>query len=994
MTTTSAPKPAAPNPTRRVLAISIGLIALLLVGFFVFANLYTDWLWFDQLGFSGVLLTQWLGRTVMFVVGFFAMAIPVWVTIQLAYRLRPVYARLSSQLDRYQEVIEPLRRLGMWGIPIFFGFFAGFTASTQWEVTWTWLNGVPTGNTDPQFGLDTGFYLFAMPFYSDALGFASAVLLICLVLTGVVSYLYGSIRAGQRDGGRWELRISKSARIQIAVLAGLYLLVQAASLFLDRYKTLSEPGNLNNITGPGYAGVNAVIPGQAILAAIAALVAILFFVTAVIGRWRFPLIGTALLIVSALVVGVGYPWAVQQFQVAPNQLNLERDFIQRGLDSTKAAYGINELDRIEQDAVVEPEPGALRADAETTASIRIMDPAIIGPTVRQLEQFRPYYQFSEPMKVDRYEIDGEMQDTIVSVRDLNVDALDNPSWQNQTIVYTHGYGIVAAAGNERTVDGNPVFLEQGIPASGFLTEQDYEPRVYFGESSPTYSIVGAPEGTDPVELDFPRGQDGETDTRTTFSGDGGPAIGGFFNKLLYALKFQSTDILLSDYVNDESQILYDRDPRERVQKAAPYLVLDNDAYPSVVDGRIVWIVDGYTTASTYPYAHTVSLSSAIADSIVGQRTFAIDNINYIRNSVKATVDAYDGSVTLYAWDEDDPVLETWSNIYGNSLEPISEMSGDLLSHVRYPTDLFKVQRSILTQYHVDLAQSFYQADNRWSTPADPVNEQSLQPPYYLTMQMPGQDAPSYSMFTSFIPQGAGTAARNILTGYLAVDANAGNVDGVRSEDYGKLRLIQVNADTTVPGPGQVQNTFNSDTVVSQQINLLRQGQSEVRNGNLLTLPVGGGFLYVQPVFVQASSGTQLPTLQRVLVAFGEDIAFEETLDEALDALFGGDSGASAGDNEVETDPGFTEEPGTGEAPGAGGTIEVDVQVEALLQQAQTIILERDQALQDGDWTAFGAADDRLTQIIDQLITLTGDDGASTTDPAPEGDGGDGGDGGE
>ena len=363
------------------------ILAALLVAFFVAANLFTDFMWFDQLGFESVLITQWTARVVMFVVGFLAMALPVWGAIQLAYRLRPVYARLSSQLDRYQEVVEPLRRLAMWGIPIFFGFFAGFAASSSWETTALWLNGVTTGVLDPEFGLDTGFYMFALPFYSSVLGFASAVLIICLLVTAVVAYLYGAVRVGQR-----ELRISKSARIQLAIIAGLYLLVQAVSLWLDRYLVLVQTGE--SMTGANYTGANAVIPGQAILAGIAAIVAILFFVTAIVGRWRFPLIGTALLIVSALVVGMGYPFIVQRFQVDPTEYKLEKPYIQRNIDATREAYGIADMTKEKFTPVVDPDAGALRDDAETTANIRIMDPAIIPPTVRQQQQVRPYYAFA------------------------------------------------------------------------------------------------------------------------------------------------------------------------------------------------------------------------------------------------------------------------------------------------------------------------------------------------------------------------------------------------------------------------------------------------------------------------------------------------------------------------------------------------------------------------------------------------------------------------
>ncbi|AKV85147.1 hypothetical protein BMW26_05820 [Microbacterium sp. 1.5R] len=958
MTSTSAPNPATPRTSRRIFGISLAIIAALIAAFFVFASLYTEFLWFDQVGFAGVLTTQWFATAVMFVVGFLGMAVPLFVAIQLAYRLRPVYVRLSSQLDRYQEVIEPLRRLAMWGMPIFFGLFAGFSAASQWKTVWLWANGVATDATDPQFGVDTGFYMFAMPFYSILLAFVSAVLLLTLIVTALVSYLYGSVRIGQG-----ELRISKPARIQLAVIAGLYLLVQAASLWLDRYKTLVAQDD--RIVGPAYTGVNATIPGLAILAIIAALVAILFFVTAVIGRWRFPLAATALLIVASLVVGVGFPWAVTTFQVRPNQNAYQAEFYQRNIDGTKEAYGVADLETTPFEAETDAEAGQLREDAETTASIRIVDPNVISPAVRQLEQYRGYYQFQEKLDVDRYEIGGEMQDTVVSVRDLDMNGVDVTNWNNRAAVYTHGYGLVVAAGNQRTPDGEPVFLERGIPSDGFLTQQEeFEPRVYFGENSPEYSIVGSPDGTDPVEIDYPRGKDGASETKTTFEGDGGPKIGSSFTKLLYALKFQSEQILFSNLVNDDSQILYDRDPKTRVQKVAPYLELDSDPYPSVVDGRIVWIVDGYTTSSTYPYSTNVSLSDAIADSNLPSPTLAIDEINYIRNSVKATVDAYDGSVTLYAWDDQDPVLQTWQNIYPSTLKPVSDMSADLMSHVRYPTDLFKVQRDILGTYHIDTAGSFAQQDNRWQTPNDPRSEQVLQPPYYLTMQMPGQDSPRFSMFSTFIPSAQGGSNRDVLMGYLAVDSDAGSEAGVKAEGYGQLRMLEIDTDTTVPGPGQVQNTYNSDTAVVPQLNLLQQGESEVLYGNLLTLPVGGGLLYVQPVYVQSSEGTKLPRLQKVLVAFGDKVAFEDTLTAALDTLFGGDAGATGGDDEVEpTEP----DPDTGEVP-TEPTVPTDAEAEALAA-AQQALTDREAALKAGDLTKFAEADKRLTDAVNTLLGL-------------------------
>ena len=967
VTTTSARPPATPSASRRILAVSVGIIAALIAAFFIFASLFTEYLWFDQLDFTTVLTTQWIATASMFAIGFLGMALPIFLCIQLAYRLRPVYVRLSSQLDRYQEVIEPLRRLAMWGMPVFFGLFAGFAAAGNWKTVLLWANGVTTGTVDPEFGVDTGFYLFAMPFYSMLLAFISAVLLLSLLITALVSYLYGSVRIGQR-----ELRISKPARIQLAILAGLYIAVQAVSLWLDRFLTLVQPEG--RITGAGYTGVNATIPGLAILSIIAAVVAVLFLVTAVIGRWRFPLAATALLIVASLVVGIGYPWVVTTFQVKPNENSYQAQFYDRNIAATKEAYGVADMEVTPFKATTDTEAGQLRADAATTASVRIMDPAVIGPTVRQLQQYRSYYQFADELDVDRYTIDGESQDTVVSVRDLDMDKLGGgDSWNNRTAVYTHGYGLVAMAGNERTSDGEPVFLEQGIPTAGFLTDsENFQPRVYFGESSPEYSIVGAPKDAKPVEIDYPRGQDSETsDTKTTFDGNGGPRIGNTFVKLLYALKFQSEQILFSNLVNSESQILYDRKPLDRVQKVAPYLTLDHDPYPSVVDGRIVWIVDGFTTSASYPYSKTVSMRDAIADANTPASTVAFDNINYIRNSVKATVDAYDGSVKLYAWDEEDPILKAWQKIYPSTVKPISEMSGDLMSHVRYPTDLFKVQRAMLGVYHIDDAGSFAQEDNRWQTPADPRVKTELQPPYYLSMKMPGQDEPRFSMFSSFIPADAQGESREVLMGYLAVDSDAGSEAGVKSPDYGKLRMLEIDTATTVPGPGQVQNTFDSDATVAEKLNVLTIGKSEVKYGNLLTLPVGGGLLYVQPVFVQSSEGTKLPNLRKILVAFGDRVAFEDTLTEALDALFGGDAGAVGGDEGVTPPDEGTTPPDEGTTPPdeGGTTAPPSDAVAQALSDAKDALAAREAALKAGDLSEFAVQDKKLTAAIEKLLAL-------------------------
>jgi uncharacterized membrane protein (UPF0182 family) len=753
------------------------------------------------------------------------------------------------------------------------------------------------------------------------------------------------------------------------------------SLWLDQYTTLSDPSAGFLATGAGYTEVNATIPGRAILAGIAMVVALLFVVTAIIGRWRLPIIGTALLLVSGLLIGSVYPAIVQRFQVQPSARTYEADYIERGIEATRDAYGVAGVEEVPYAATTDAEAGALREDAETTANIRIIDPSIVTRSFKQLEQFKQYYTFPDTLDVDRYEIDGKSQDTVISVRELNQEGLgDSRSGYNDTFVYTHGYGVVAAYGNQRSSDGQPVFLESGIPSSGLLG--DFEQRIYFGENSADYSVVGAPEGAEDIELDYPAGG-GESDvnTTTTFDGDGGPSLSNVFNRLVYAIKFQSEQIVLSDAVNDESQILYDRDPRERVAKVAPYLTLDSDAYPAVVDNKVVWIVDGYTTSADYPYSRVEQLSTAIADTNTQAPALASDDVNYIRNSVKATVDAYDGSVKLYAWDEEDPVLETWQKIFPATVESQDEMSADLLAHVRYPADLFKMQRTILGSYHVTDPFSFYSSDDQWVTPDDPTSTagaETLQPPYYLTMQIPGQDEPSFSLYSTFIPRSTAETTRNVLTGYLAVNSDAG-------EDYGKLTLLTLPSGDTIPGPGQVQNSFDTDTEVANQLALLQRGDTSVLRGNLLTLPVGGGLLYVQPVYVQSTSSTSYPLLRKVLVAFGDDIAFEDTLDEALDELFGGDSGADAGDGvtpepdePVEEVPSDTptdetptdtptdtpsEEPTT--EPGGNQT-----ELDAALADAQAALTARQEAYAANDLVAAAEADQDLQAAIERALAAS------------------------
>jgi len=952
---------------RAPLIVTLVVLGAIVAGFFFFASLYTDVLWYDHLGYLEVLLATWGGSVAMFVIGFLGMFIPTWLSINLAYRFRPVYAKLSNELDRYRQMIDPLRKIAMLGVPLVLGVFSGLATSGSWPQFLLWMNRSPFGTVDPEFGLDIGFYVFELPVYASVVSFASTVILLSAVLSAATGLLYGALSIAGR-----EVRISRTMRIQLGILGVLYFGIQAVNLWLQQYTALVSPSSGFLAFGAGFTEVNATIPARAIMAGIAVLVALLFLVTAIVGRWRLAVVGTALYLVAGLVVGLGYPSIIQRFQVDPSARTLEAQYIERNIQATRDAYGVSDVVEISYDASTDTSPGGLRADAETTANIRIIDPALVTDAFAQLEQFRQYYRFPTYLDVGRYIVDGESTDTVIAAREINLQGLNTQSWYNNTIVYTHGYGIVAAYGNQRTEDGQPKFIESGIPVSNVLGK--YEPRIYFGENSPPYSIVGGPEGGPALELDFPSGGEGNENNATyTFTGDGGPQLSSLFTQLLYALKFQSEQIILSDAITPESQILYDRNPATRVQKVAPYLTLDNDPYPAVVDGRVVWILDGYTTTRDYPYSTPVQVSSAIADTYRPAPQIAFDTVNYMRNSVKATVDAYSGEVTLYAWDAEDPLLKAWSSIFPASVMPQSEMSESLLSHVRYPSDLFKVQRNILGAYHVTDAGTFYSSEDEWVTPNDPVSNPAaprLQPAYYLTMKVPGSESPGFTLYSTFIPRATGEASRNVLYGYLAANADYG-------PDYGKLTLLRLPKQTTVPGPGQVQAQFDSDANVGQQLNLLRQGQTEVISGNLLTLPVGGGLLYVQPVYVRSTGDTSYPLLRKILVSFGEKIAFEDTLDEALDALFGGDSGAEAGDSNglPETSPApedgaTTPAPAPKPAPDSGQGAAISLELQAALNDARQALIDREAAYRANDLVAAAEADRRLTDALTRAFILS------------------------
>ncbi|MEY4310525.1 MAG: hypothetical protein RLZ71_451 [Actinomycetota bacterium] len=927
--------------------VRIALVILAIIGvlFVSTTGFYTDVLWYKQLGYSQVFFTQISSKAYLFLAAGLTLGAVVGINVFIANKIRPIYVRPERDVfAAYRASIEKARKLILIGIPVALGIAAGVSAIPHWEDALLFMNATETGMKDPQFGLDASFYLFTLPFLSSIVVFLAATFALSAFVVLLVHLFHGAIRFNGKNSS-----VTKGARVQIGSLIALFVLSEGANFWLDQYQTMTSPSGL--YTGATYADVNAQIPGLQILSVIAVLVAGLFVAAAIVGRWRLPILGTALMVVSSIVLQGVYPWAIQTFQVVPNERTLESEYIKRNIEATRFAYGLDGVEVIDYNAKTTASASDLRNDAETTANIRITDPTLVSESFRQLEQYRQYYGFADQLDVDRYNIGGKVQDTVLAVRELNQSGLGtSQSWFNNTLVYTHGYGIVAAYGNKRASDGQPVFMQEGIPSKGVLG--DYEPRIYFGEQSPEYSIVGAAAGSKPKELDYPGGVDGAEQTYTTFTGNGGPKLDNLYTRLAYAIKFGSEQLLLSDSITNDSQILYNRNPLDRVAAVAPYLTLDSDIYPAVVDGRVVWLVDGYTTSSRFPYSRAENFGDATSDS--QNPTATGGDLNYIRNSVKATVDAYDGSVKLYAWDPNDPILKTWQKVYPNTILPVSKMSAELVSHVRYPADLFKVQRTVLGQYHVTDPGSFYSQQDAWMIPNDPSSDAvgtSLQPPFYLTMQAPGQTTSKFSLYSTFIPKSTGASSRNVLTGYLMVDSDAGNTAGSISSGYGKLRLLQLPHDTVVPGPGQVQNSFTVDPDVSRLLNLLRQGSTKVLNGNLLTLPVGGGLLYVQPVYIKSTGETSYPLLKKVLVAFGDKIAFEDTLDGALNSLFGGST------------------PVTPVDPGTGGT--VSQALKDALARAKTAMADKSAALAAGDWTAYGQADAALTRAINDALAASG-----------------------
>ncbi len=967
------PPVGAPTLSRRtrILLIAAGIAVLLLLGGSRLINFYVDWLWFGEVGYRSVFTTVLFTRIVQFLVGALVIGGAVALALWVAYRFRPVFVPVTGPEDpiaRYRTLIIQRLRVFAIGIPVAFGLVGGLAAQGDWRTVQQFLHSTPFGVADPQFGIDVSFYAFELPFYRYILNWLFIAIAVSFVVALVAHYVFGGIRLTGRSG-----QVSAAARAQLAILAGVFVLLKAVAYFLDRYDLLFSTRN-PTFTGATYTDLNAVMPAKLILLFISLICAAAFFVAVFRRNLQLPAIATALLVLSSVLVGAAWPAVLQQFVVAPNANVREAMSIERNIEATRQAFGLTDVNYVPYSGTSQATPAEVAADTATIPNIRLLDPAKIAETFTQFQQRRNFYGFPETLDIDRYTVNGETQDYIVAARELNTAGLVNnqQDWINRHLVYTHGNGLVVAPANQVNAQledtggqgGLPRFTSIDTATAATAPEglRVVEPRIYYGELITAYSIVGAEPGAQPREYD--------SDTPSyTYAGRGGVPLGNLFNRLVFSLVYGERNILFNGSINDNSKIMYVRNPADRVEAVAPWLTLDTDPYPAVVDGRITWIVDGYTTLQNYPYAERMSLGDATATALPGAPRLPDETVSYLRNSVKATVDAYDGTVTLYAFDETDPVLQTWSKAFPGVVQPASAISESLRSHFRYPEDLFKVQRELLTEYHVASAGEFFSTVSFWDVPSDPTVQGaatagaagSAQPPYYVLAGLPDQQGATFQLTRALVSR-----ARQFLSAYVSANSDPAT--------YGKITVLELPAETQTLGPQQVQALFLGTPQVSQEIGLLsRQGQTIVDYGNLLTLPVAGGLLYVEPVYIERAGqgAASYPVLARVLVSYNGQVGFAPSLDRALEQVFGAGAGRAATPTPGQQPTGPAPADGAAPTTPPGGAGTASPELAAAATDIQNALTQLKAAQQAGDFEAQGQALAALDAAVQRFQQANG-----------------------
>lgn len=900
---------------------------LILIFFSRILSFYTDWYWYDSLNLSAVFFTRLWSSVGLFAAAAAAFWFFLAINIVIARRVEP-----RGFVGTAIEAIAAALRLRITAIILFLGLIValmvGASASGAWETVLLYLNQGSFNLNDPVFQQDVSFFVFTLPFWQGLRTWLFVAVLLTLFATAAV---YG---LGWRS---WEVRTPVLAHLSI--LGAFLLLLIAWQYRLDAYQLVySQRGAA---TGAGYTDVNAQLPAYNFLMLVAALAAISLVVTAYLRRaWRAVVVILMIWFAVAILVGNVYPGLVQRFQVSPNELNLERLYITNNIEFTRRAFDLHTIEPVNYDASQQLTADALRAEPQTIRNVRLWDYRPLLQTYNQIQALRQYYEFTD-VDIDRYVIDGELRQVMLSARELAPERLNDnaQTWVNRKLVYTHGYGVAVSPVAQVTRDGLPEFFLKDLPPTGIITIT--QPQIYFGEKDNDYVIARTTE----AEFDYPRGDGNET---TRFTANTGIAM-SFGTRLLFALHFADLNLLLNRDIQGDSQLLWRRNIVERTQMVAPFLSYDGDPYLVISDdGRLYWIQDAYSTSNRFPYSESILYSQSLGA------------INYIRNSVKVVTNAYDGQMHFYVMDETEPIIAAYRRIFPDLFQPFSAMPADLQDNIRYPSDLFTAQAAIFRTYHMTDPNEFYNKEDMWAWPQELFDNQlQNMEPYYVLMQLPDSDELNFIQILPFTP-----ANRENMIAWLAIKNDPHN--------YGEKIVYEFGKDSLFYGPKQIEARIDQDPEISEQLTLWNQQGSNVIRGNLLVIPIGGSLIYVEPLYLQAANGN-IPELTRVILATADQVVMADNLGLALAQLFGSDILVEAGLTEltsgVESSTSIT---ATTAAPALDLS---NATITQLITQANTAYEQAQVALRNGDWSAYGAQMESLQATLQQLVQLAG--GAQT-----------------
>jgi uncharacterized membrane protein (UPF0182 family) len=889
----------------RVFLVIAGLIVVFLI-LSVIKGFYTEWLWFSSLTYGSVYTTILKTRLLVFFIAAVIFCSLFLGNLVLATRLMP-----QSETHFWPwTIVSRLQRIIKWGVVLgtaFLSLIFGLVAQGNWQTILQFFNRQPFGVTDPVFHNEVSFYVFSLPFMQMFRGWLMGALIVVLLGT-VATYVFAY------GVQRLKLDFTRPVLLHLAGLVVCVLGLFAWGYWLGIWELVYSSHGA--VFGASYADMNARLPVRWILLVIVIIVAAVIVYSVFRRNYRWPLYGIGAWIIAAILIGAVYPALIQRFQVQPSELARERPYIEYNIEYTRNAYA---LDRIEEQSFpAEPAPSSrdIATNEVTINNIRLWDHRPLKDTYNQIQSIRLYYDFYD-VDVDRYTIDGDYRQVMLSARELSADKLagEAQTWVNRKLQFTHGYGVVLSPVNEVTKQGLPNLLLKDIPPVGSFDIA--RPQIYYGEKTDDYVIVK----TDTQEFDYPSGDD---NVYGRYEGDGGVSLDGFFRRLFYAWEFGDLNILISGELNPESHVLYYREISERVNHLAPFLTLDDDPYLVIMDGRLLWIQDAYTTTDRYPYSEPMATG-----------------LNYIRNSVKAVIDAYEGSVQLYVADPEDALIQTYQSIFPDLFTPMEQMPDSLRVHLRYPEGMFDIQAAAYRSYHMRDARVFYNKEDLWSVPLEVYfgSEQSVVQPYYVIMRLPDAEKEEFLLMLPFTP-----VNKNNTIGWLAARSDGDN--------YGTLIAYLFPKDKLVYGPSQIENRIGQDTVITEQLALWSRGGSNVIRGNLLLIPIEDSNLYVEPVFLQAEGGG-LPELKRVIVAIGDKIAMEPTLMASIMAVFG----EEAPPVETPSEPSGPAEPVMGD-------------VTELVEQARQHYEKAQENLKAGDWAGFGEEWDAMEEVLNRLAELT------------------------